>query len=123
MKVKRKKALEKSNTLHDKYLKTKLQAQQNPNSDECREKLTEVTLQLKHEQQKRATEASIRTKLKMTEEGNEPLAYFLSIAKGSSTNRDINSLTTTDENGTSHTIEDEDIVKHMTERYKKILKE
>ena len=63
MKVKRRKALEKSNTLHDKYLEIKLQAQQNPNSDEWREKLTEIILKLKHEQPKRATEASIRTKL------------------------------------------------------------
>ena len=59
----------------------------------------------------------------MTEEGDKPSAYFLSMAKGSSTNRDINSLTITNQNGTLQTIEGEDIVKHMTERYKKIIKE
>ena len=59
----------------------------------------------------------------MTECGDKPSSYFLSMAKGSSTNRDINSLTITNQNGTLQTIEDEDIVKHMTERYKQIIKE
>ena len=45
------------------------------------------------------------------------------MAKGSSTNRDINSLTIRNQNGTLQTIEGKDIVKHMTERYKKIIKE
>ena len=123
MKVKKQRINENTNKLHDKYLETKHQALLNPNSEEWRERLTEITLKLKHEQQKRATEASIRSKLKITEEGDKPTSYFLSLAKGSATNRDINSLTVDGENGTQQTLEGENIVKHMTERYKSIIKE
>ena len=40
MKAKKQRTNENTNKLHDKYLETKQQAQLNPNSEECREKLT-----------------------------------------------------------------------------------
>merc|ERR1711936_620980 len=51
-----------------------------------------------------------------------PTAYFLSFAQSNSTNRDINSISI-DLNGTRQRLEGTEIVEHMTDRYKNIIKE
>ena len=84
--------------------------------------MTETTLELKNERQRKATEAIMRTKLKMVEEGDKPTAYFLSLAQSNSTNREINSLSI-NLNGNRQRLEGTEIVEHMTDRYKNIIKE
>ena len=67
MKHRREKLDELNCKLHDTFLDIKTQLHQNPQSTELKEKMTEITLKLKDERQRRATEASMRTRLKMTE--------------------------------------------------------
>ena len=99
MKIRKTKLAEYNGRLHNTFLETKAQLHLHPNSEHWRDKMTEITLELKNERQRKATEAIMRTKVRMVEEGDKPTAYFLSLAQSNSTNRDINSISI-DLNGT-----------------------
>ena len=122
MKIRKTKLAEYNDRLHNTFLETKAQLHLHPNSEHWRDKMTEITIELNNERQRKATEAIMRTKVRMVEEGDKPTAYFLSLAQSKSTNRDINSISI-DLNGTRQRLEGTEIVEHMTNRYKNIIKE
>ena len=123
MSQKRKLITENNKKLHETFIEAKENFHRNPTSEQARQEMNEATVDLHRERAKRATEAALRMKVKMTEEGDKPTSYFLSLAKKSITGRDINMLTTQDDDGDIQTLEGEQIVDHMTKRYKKIIAE
>ena len=123
MTQRRKKRQEKDKSMHEEYIAAKTELVEDPDSEDARERMNNATINLHRERSKKAAEAALRTKIKLTEEGDKPTSYFLSLAKKVATGRDINNIQVNDANGNTQRLQGIEIVQHMTQRYKTIITE